>query len=234
LRKSLLRCAVLTIFGLGSMRMLPQDPTVAFPNNYRKVLENADVVVLRVHYGPHETVGVHDHSDHPTVYVYLNDSGPVRFVHEPENVILTRPPTHTGAYRVSPGRRERHSIVNLTDKPSEYLRVELKKVPLGALKREFRGSAPGALVEGTKVEFEDPALRIERVVCDAGATCALAAESSPSVLVAFSPSELVEHGRPKVFPEDSSTLWLRGGEGASVRAMSKAPAHLLRIVLLAH
>jgi hypothetical protein len=234
LRKSLLQCAVLTIFGLGSMRMLAQDPTVAFPNNYRKVLENADVVVLRVHYGPHETVGVHDHSDHPTVYVYLNDAGPVRFVHEPENVILTRPPTHTGAYRVSPGRRERHSIVNLTDKPSDYLRVELKKVPLGTLKREFRGSAPGALAQGTKLEFEDPALRIERVVCDAGATCALAAESSPSVLVAFSPAELMEHGRPKVFPEDSSTLWLRAGEGVSVRAVGAGPAHLLRIVLLAH
>jgi hypothetical protein len=214
--------------------MLAQDPTLAFPNNYRNVLENSDVVVLRAHYGPHETVGVHDHSDHPTVYVYLNDSGPVRFVHEPENVILTRPPTHTGAYRVSPGRKERHSIVNLSDKPSDYLRVELKKVPLGTLKHEFRGSAPETLVQGTRVEFDDPALRIERVVCDPGATCALPEESSPSVLVAFSSSELIERGRPKMFPEDSSTLWLKVGESASVRAMGNAPAHLLRIVLLEH
>ena len=230
MRRVLLQLAVLFV-GVSSLRMFAQDPAVAFPNNYRKVLENADVVVLRAHYGPHETVGVHDHSDHPTVYVYLNDSGPVRFVHEPENVILTRPPTHLGAYRVSPGRKERHSVVNLSDKPSDYLRVELKKVPLGALKREFRGSAPGALVQGTKVEFEDPALRIERVVCDAGATCALPAESSPSLLVEFSPSQLLEHGKPKMFPEDSSVLWLRAGESASVRATSKAPAHLLRIVL---
>jgi hypothetical protein len=234
LRKSLSRTLVLTIVGLGSMRMLAQDPTAAFPNNYRKVLENADVVVLRVHYGPHETVGVHDHSDHPTVYVYLNDSGPVRFVHEPENVILTRPPTHTGAYRVSPGRRERHSIVNLTDKSSDYLRVELKKVPLGSLKHEFRGSAPETLVQGTKVEFEDPALRIERVVCDAGATCALPVDNSPSVLVAFSPSELMERKRAKVFPADSSTLWLKADESVSVRATGTGLAHLLRIVLLEH
>ena len=172
--------------------------------------------------------------DYPTVYVYLDDSGPVRFIHEPENVILTRPPTHTGAYRVSPGRRERHSLVNLSDKPSDYLRVELKKIPLGTLKHEFRGSAPETLVQGTKVEYEDPVLRIERVVCDAGAACALPKDSSPSVLVALSPSELVERGRPKAFPEDSSTLWLRGGESASVRATSNTPAHLLRIVLPAH
>ena len=135
---------------------------------------------------------------------------------------------------MSPGRRERHSVVNLTDKPSDYLRVELKKVPLGTLKHEFRGSAPDELVQGTKVEFDDPALRIERVVCDAGATCALPAESSPSVLVALSPSELMEHGRPKVFPEDSSVLWLRAGESASVRGTGKVPAHLLRIVLVEH
>lgn len=232
MRRVLLRMALLVV-GLSSARMLAQDPTVVFPNNYRKVLGNADVTVLRVHYGPHETVGVHDHSDHPTVYVYLNDSGPVRFVHEPDNVILTRPPTHTGAYRVSPGRRERHSVVNLSDQPSDYLRVELKKVPLGALKHEFRGSPPAPLVEGTKLEFNDPWLRIERVVCPAGSTCALPAESSPSVLAAFSPSELVEHGRSKPFPQNSSTLWLRAGESASVRATSNAPAHLLRIILSA-
>lgn len=211
-----------------------QDATVAFPNNYRKVLDNADVTVLRVHYGPHESVGVHDHSDHPTVYVYLNDSGPVRFVHEPENVVLTRPPTHAGAYRVSPGRTERHSLVNLSDRPSEYVRVELKKLPFGSLKREFREAAPPEpLKEGTTVEFEDPALRIERVVCDPGATCELAADQAPSVLVAFSPSELVGRRRQKPFPEDTSTMWLEAGKSTHVRSSTNAPAHLLRIVLLA-
>lgn len=232
--RRVLLLAVLGMLGSCGPNVAAQDPTVAFPRNYRVVLDNADVTVLRVHYGPHETVGVHDHSDHPTVYVYLDDSGPVRFVHEPENVILTRPPTHTGAYRVSPGRKERHSLVNLSDKPSDYLRVELKNVPLGALKHEFRGSAPDTLVQGTKVEFDDPKLRIERVVCDAGATCSLAADTSPSVLVAFSPSELLERGRAKIFAADSSVLWLAAGEVANVRGVKNAPAHLLRIVLLEH
>jgi hypothetical protein len=221
------------MLGSCGFQVAAQDPTVAFPNNYRKVLDNPDVTVLRVHYGPHEEVGVHDHSDHPTVYVYLNDSGPVRFVHEPENVILTRPPTHTGAYRVSPGRRERHSLVNLSDRPSDYLRVELKKVPLGTLKREFRGSAPEQLVQGTKVEFDDPVLRIERVVCDPGGSCPLPEEDSPSVLVAFSPSELIERRRRQDFSEESSTLWLPAGKCASVKALGGSAAHVLRIVLLA-
>ena len=135
---------------------------------------------------------------------------------------------------MSPGRRERHSLVDLSDKPSDYLRVELKKVPPGRLKHEFRGSAPETLVQGTKMEYEEAVLRIERVVCDAGPACALPKGESPSVLIAFSPSELMERGRAKVFPEDSSTLWLKAGESASVRATGKGPAHFLRIVLLAH
>ena len=82
-----------------------QNPVVAFPNNYKLILDNPDVAVLRVHYGPLETVGVHDHSAFATVYVYLNDSGAVRFRHEEDKPFdLARPPTHAGAFRVSPGR----------------------------------------------------------------------------------------------------------------------------------
>ena len=232
MRRVLLQAAVLMV-GLCSLRMLAQDPTVAFPKNYRVVLDNADVTVLRVHYGPHETVGMHDHSDHPTVYVYLNNSGPVRFEHA-EGFIITRKPTHTGAYRVSPGRHERHRVVNLSETPSDYLLVELKKVPLGRLKHEFRGSPPETLVQGSKTEFADPVLKIERVVCKAGAVCALPEETAPSVLVAFTPSELLEREKATFFPEESSTLWLRAGAEARVRGRGNAPAHLLRIVLRAH
>src|ERR1700685_2233634 len=86
-----------------------QDPVKAFPQNYKLVLDNAELAVLRDHYGPHEKVAVHDHSAFSTIYVYLNDSGPVRFEHreEAEPFDLVRPPTHAGAFRISPGRIER-------------------------------------------------------------------------------------------------------------------------------
>ena len=108
-----------------------QDPAKVYPANYKLVLDNAEFAVYRVHYGPHETVGVHDHSAYPTVYVYLNDGGPVRFTHEEaEPFTLVRPPTHKGAFRLSPGRIERHRVENLSDAPSEFLRIELKTIPL--------------------------------------------------------------------------------------------------------
>jgi hypothetical protein len=212
-----------------------QDPAVAFPKNYRVVLDNPDVTVIRAHYGPHEAVAVHDHSSHPTVYVYLNDSGPVRFVHQPENVILTRPPTHTGAFRVSPGRPERHSLVNLSDQPSDYLRVELKKVVLGTFKQEFRGSAPAPpLQQGTSVAFEHPVLRIDRVICAPHASCPLARESAPSVLVAFSPTEISNGRRWHRIDPDSSVTWLAEDQAANIRSDGADPAHILRILLLPH
>lgn len=235
MRRGLLRVAGLTILALGSARVLAQDPTIAFPKNYRIVLDNSEVTVIRAHYGPHESVAVHDHSGHPTVYVYLNDSGPVRFVHQPENVILTRPPTTTGAFRVSPGRSERHSLVNLSDKPSDYLRVELKTVKFSTFKDQFRGAAPSSpLQQGTSLAFENSVLRIERVICAAHATCALPQNSAPSVLVAFSPTELSNGHKWHAIDAASSIAWLPEDHAANIRSVGGAPAHVLRIFILAH
>ena len=119
-----------------------QDPVVALPKNYSVAFENNLVSVIRVHYAPHERIAVHDHPKFPTVYVYLNGSGPVRFQHdEKPPFTIVRPPTATGAFRVSPGRLERHSVENLGNTNSDFLRVELKQVPLGHALESFRGKA---------------------------------------------------------------------------------------------
>lgn len=98
-----------------------QDPLTAFPKNYSRLFSNEAVDVIRVHYGPHERVGVHDHSELPTVYVYLSDSGPVRFQHdEVPPFTLVRKPVEKGSYRVSPGRLERHTVENLGDESSDF------------------------------------------------------------------------------------------------------------------
>ena len=122
---------------------LAQSP---LPKNYKTILDNHDLLVMRVHYGPHEFVPMHDHSAYPTVFVYLNDSGPVRIDHAPPVAFsVTRPPTHTGAFRIAPGMIERHSITNLSDLPSDFLRVELKTIPPTDLKEVTRGEVPSPL-----------------------------------------------------------------------------------------
>jgi hypothetical protein len=107
-----IRAAALLVFMISSIRA--QDPVTTFPKNYSVLLDNSATEVIRAHYEPHEKLGVHDHSINPTIYVYLNDAGPVRFQHfEEQGFTLTRPPTMKGAFRVSPGRLENHTVENM-------------------------------------------------------------------------------------------------------------------------
>jgi quercetin dioxygenase-like cupin family protein len=200
------------------------------PHNYQTILDNSDVLVMRVHYGPHEFVPMHDHSAYPTVYIYLNDSGEVRIDHEPPNAFsVTRPPTHTGAFRIAPGMTERHSITNLSDTPSDFLRVELKTVPSPDLKQVTRGEVPSPLIPGTHIEFQNTALEIDRIVCPPTIGCEATPLPARSLLVPLTDLK---------FQTSSGTQNLKPGEVAWLPANAKKPIQLnpasqaLRISLL--
>ncbi len=212
-----------------------QDPLKLPGKNYTVAFENSEVAVIRAHYGPHEKVPVHDHTSFSTVFVYLSDSGPVRINHEEDGKVeaVTRPPTVKGAYRVAPGIAERHSIENLGDLSSDFLRVELKQVSL-KMKEPFRGKAPQSLsADADAVEFRDPQVQIERIVCVGVEACAVKAEDAPSLVVAFTSFELTSsvkaHGNEMV--EAGAVRWVPAGGGMSVKAKGDGVAHLLRIVL---
>jgi hypothetical protein len=179
----------------------------ALPPNYTTILENQTFRIIRVHYGPHEVVPAHDHPDTPTVYVYLNNSGPVRITHEEKDGTqssLTRPPTHTGAFRVSPGMLERHSVENLSDLPSDFLRVELLGARLGDKALEFRGPAPANLTHNlTATEFSSPKLTITRILCVDLTPCKAPPATAPSVLVAFSNTTITTAGKPTSLKADN-------------------------------
>ena len=206
---------------------LAQSP---LPKNYKTILNNHDLLVMRVHYGPREFVPMHDHSAYPTVYVYLNDSGEVRIDHEPPNAFsVTRPPTHTGAFRIAPGMTERHSITNLSDTPSDFLRVELKTIPPTDLTQVTRGEVESPLMPGTHIEFQDRALEIDRIVCPPTIGCEATPLPARSLLVPITDLK---------FQPSSGTQSLKPGEVAWLPANAKKPLQLspgaqaLRISLL--
>jgi hypothetical protein len=209
-----------------------QDPLKAFPKNYKLILDNPQIRVLRCHYGPHEKVGVHNHSDYPTVYVYLSDSGEVRFSHVEEHAfVMTRPPVKKGSFRVSPGRPERHSVENLSSLSSDYLRIELKQIPLHSTLHPLRGAAPATLQAGVRLEFSEPQLSIRRVVCNPGTPCAIDATPAPALLVAFSPLEVFNAGTAHATQrmESGEIQWLQNSKSVSISASGGDPAHLLQI-----
>jgi quercetin dioxygenase-like cupin family protein len=65
----------LAVFSMAASR-LPRRMERRLTRNYRTLLDNEQVQVVRVHYDPHEVLAVHAHSHYPTVYVHLSNSGP--------------------------------------------------------------------------------------------------------------------------------------------------------------
>jgi hypothetical protein len=214
-----------------------QDAQAAAPRSYRPEFENARVRVTRVVYRPRERVAVHDHPANPTVYVYLRDSGPVRFVHAgDEPFTLTRPAVRAGGFRLSKGAKETHSVESLTNRLTEYLRVELKGLAVD--RRVWHGRFPpepraAGSRGGQKVRYEDKQVRITRVTCAARKTCAgLSTREVASLLVALTPARLV--------PADidaeltlalGQTMWAEAGAAPTLINASDRPAEFLRIDL---
>lgn len=74
IKRCVLYCAVLC-FALAAVA-IAQDPVKVDPAHYKVEFENAQVRVLRFHYGPHEKSVMHSHPD--SVAVFLTD-GSVKF-----------------------------------------------------------------------------------------------------------------------------------------------------------
>ena len=166
--------AVLGIAGCG----WGQDPLKTLPHNYWLEFEDSSVRVVHAHYGAGEHVPQHDHPKTPTLYVYLSDAGPVRFVHTGEdNFSIVRKPVQTGQMWLNAGRLETHRVESLSGTSSDFLRVEFKTLPLHIDSLHARVAAAGEdfwkAAQPEKVEFEDAHLRIVRVGVQPGKSAVL-------------------------------------------------------------
>jgi hypothetical protein len=210
-----------------------QDGATALHENYRTLLDKPQMQVVHVHYGPHETLAVHDHSHYPTVYVYLSDSSPVRFSHdEAQPFTITRRPVKAGWFRVSPGRMEKHEVANLGSVPSDFLRVECKRIPLGQIAHEFRFTRDIDVTRNrATTDYASPEMVIRRYIVARGVE-RVAAETEPTLLIAFSPAIVHERGRPEQTMAAGSVLWLKGDAALALRATGGSAAHVLAIRLL--
>ena len=225
---------------LGQLLLLAapaQDPQAVAPRAYRRVFENERVRVTRVHYEPRERVPQHDHPDQPTVYVYLRDSGPVRFVHTGDEAFtLVRPPVRAGGFRLSRGARETHVVESLTDLPTDFLRVELKGFN-DAERRSFLKRFPPEPRRTTRtsqrLKFEDGRVRISRVTCAARGRCVgLGGAGTASLLVALTPAHLrTADGGTEVTLALGETMWAEAGGAPSFENAAGSAAEFLRIDL---
>jgi len=177
--------AVLGVAGWG----WAQDPLKTLPHNYWVEFEDASVRVVHAHYGAGEYVPQHDHPRTPTLYVYLSDAGPVRFVHTGEDDFsIVRKPVQTGQMWLNSGRLETHRVESLSKTSSDFLRVEFKTLPLHIDSMHARVAATGEdfwrAAQPEKVEFEDTHLRIVRVGVQPGKSAMLESRAARVVWLA--------------------------------------------------
>lgn len=103
----------------GAATALAQDPVKVDPKHYKVISENAQVRVLHIHYGPHETSVKHWHP--ASVVVYITDGHTKMLLGNGKTVISNG---KAGDAVYSPAGV--HTPTNVSDKPFDAVLVELK------------------------------------------------------------------------------------------------------------
>jgi mannose-6-phosphate isomerase-like protein (cupin superfamily) len=218
----------------------PMDATIVAPQAYRLQFENERLRVTRVLYKPHEIVATHEHPQLATVFLYLRDSGPVRFVHTVvEKGVIVRPAVKAGGFRLSRPVAETHGVENPNDQPSEFLRIELKNftVDPATFRGRFPPDTPQSNAASEKIAFENQQIRIVRVTCAAQKACASTVQTTPYLLVGLTESQIktavdgAALSNQKL--ELGQTIWVEAGKQLQLENPGSAPVRFLRIELKA-
>jgi quercetin dioxygenase-like cupin family protein len=114
--------AVAFVFLTGAVTMA-QDAVKVDPQHYKVEVDNAQIRVLRVHYGPHEKSVMHSHPN--AVIVFITDAHIKFTTPDGKSVEDT---AKAGEARWTPVGT--HLPENLSDKPMEGVLVELKSTPM--------------------------------------------------------------------------------------------------------
>jgi hypothetical protein len=234
-----MKIILLVIISLTSIVFVSaQDPTTAAPESYKLHFENEFMKVLRVTYAPHKKVPLHDHSRFPAAYIYLSDSGPIRFVHADwDDPVLTRPPTKAKSFRLSPTTTagERHMVENNGDLVSEFLRVEFKTLTQGQ-DLPHRRVAPREAVPDKNVsyvEFENEKLRVTRMIVSATKLGDIAVGANgPTMVVALTQGRSNKKAGRALEHLPGDVVWMKQGDSLYFAGSASGPFEILLFELL--
>jgi hypothetical protein len=193
-----------------------QDAATTLPKNYTVQFENDWVRVTSVRYGAGEKLPEHTHTELPSAYVYLTDSGPVAFRHV-GGPAVTRQPVKAGMFRVFRGIKETHEVENMGP-ATEFLRVELKTEGSDTAAIRGKFERPPVSAEPT-VQFDHTQFRVSRLWLPAGRQLQLTADARPVLLVAMAANGGSKPGQ---------VTWIAAGGSAALANSGTIPIDYLR------
>jgi hypothetical protein len=212
-----------------------KDPLKVAPKAYKLEFENEWVRVMRVRYGPREKIAEHYHTERPSAYVYLTDSGPIIFKHvDLPYGDITRAPVKAGSFRLYKAVKEVHAVDNPNDSPSEFLRVEFKTEPINqnSLRGKFHREPVAAGENSRKTQFENEQIRVERLVIAPHKSMDVSTlAAQPVLLVSLLSSQfqvVSPKGKERARLEIGKTIWVAAGRQEQLENTGEAAAELLR------
>ena len=206
---------VVALFGAAATA---QEGSTALPANYRIQFENAWVKVTSVRYEPKQQLPGHAHTPNASAYVYLNDGPPVIFRHAGGKP-ATRAATKAGAFRVYKGLEEVHEVENTGAEASEFLRVELKTVPLESATFFGKFERPATASGDPVIHFNHPQLRVSRLWIQPNQELQVTATSDPVLVVALKDGAALKRGESR---------WVDASASARFRNSAATAVDLLR------
>jgi hypothetical protein len=194
-----------------------QDAAITLPKNYSVRFENEWVRVTSVRYGANEKLPEHTHTELPSAYVYLTDSGPVGFRHV-GGPAVTRQPVKAGMFRVFRGIKETHEVENM-GAATEFLRVELKTESVETASIRGKFERPPVSAEPA-VQFDHAQFRISRVWLQPGRQLSITADAFPAMLIAMTSNGGSTLGQ---------ATWIRAGGSTPLVNAGASPIDFLRV-----
>lgn len=158
-----------------------QEPTKTLPKSYQLEFENDSVRIVRVHYDANAKLPEHEHPGGITVYLYFNESSGVLFSHD-DGIPITRPAVKPGAIRIGSGPVEHHTVTNLADAPTDFIRVLLKNTA-NIQSRPLSRMPPGVM------EYDNPLVHVSRIDVQPGTKTRIEAGTYPKLRIAWVPGK---------------------------------------------
>src|SRR5262245_10317501 len=209
------------------------DPFVVAPEHFHLEFENQYVRVVREHTAPHQKVPMHQHSL-GGVMVLLTD----------QNIRQTLPDgstreIHRKAGETYWGDPQTHAGENISDKPFEYVRVDIKPAS-----NRINPSAPIAPVQQSldptvvdpahfKVEIENEHVRVIRIKPERGHQATHAHPAPGAIVVALTDAELrlrlSDGSSREVSYKAGDARWSATTDPHQDEVISEQPVELIRI-----